>query len=245
MPKAKRAPANPDQFAEASAWFRSRTPVTRAEWDAMSRQARRQAFTVAGTQQLKVVQVVFEELQRAIDKGTPIAAWRKAIKKRIKGDFADRNSGTLTTAFINANQTAYNTGRWYQLSDPAVTSVLPLRIYDSVLDHRTTEICRSLNGTIRRHDDPFWLTHWCPMHHRCRSSVRALSEAMAKRRGGITQELPRPNIPDDFGLAPPLRAGQIWEPKREDFDPSAWAIYQRSQERMKKRLRPANDNAGK
>jgi hypothetical protein len=65
---------------------------------------------------------------------------------------------------------------------------------------------------------------------------------MVKRRGGITETLPRPNIPDDWGLAPPLRAGQVWEPKREDFDPSAWAIYVKSQERMK-RAKTANDNA--
>jgi SPP1 gp7 family putative phage head morphogenesis protein len=238
--KGKRAPADPDKFSEASQWFRSRTPVTKSEWNAMSAKARRQAFTVAGTQQLKVVQTVFAELQKAIDKGTPIDEWRKSIKKKIKGEFADKNSATLTTAFINANQTAYNTGRYYQLNDPAVTAVMPYQIYDAVLDDRTSPTCNALSGTTRRHDDPWWLTHWPPMHHRCRSSVRALSAAMAKRRGGITETLPRPVIPSDFGLAPPLRAGQIWEPDLSQYDPSAAREYQRKQGRMKS----ANDNAG-
>lgn len=207
----------------------------------MSKQARRQAFTVAGTQQLKVVQTVFDELQKAIDKGTPLEEWKRSIKKKIKGDFADKNSHTLTTAFINANQTAYNTGRWYQMTDPAVTGSLKYWAYDSVLDTRTTEVCLALNGTIRQFDDPWWLTHFPPMHHRCRSSVRALSPSMAKRRGGITKELPRPNIADDFGLAPPLRVGQVWEPDLKKVDPSAAREYVRKQGRMK----AANDNADK
>jgi SPP1 gp7 family putative phage head morphogenesis protein len=237
--KGNRAPADPDQFEEASKWFRGRVVVTRAEWDAMSRQARRQAFTIAGTQQAKVVQTVFDAIALAIDKGTPIDKWRKELRKKL-GAFADKNSATLTTAFINANQTAYNTGRYYQMSNPAVTVALPYRVYDSVLDTRTTDICKGLNGTVLLHSDPWWLTHWPPMHHRCRSSVRALSASMAKKRG-LTQKLPRPEIPDDFGLAPPLRAGQVWEPSAADFDPAAWAIYQRNQSRMK----AANDNATK
>lgn len=236
---AKRAPANPDKFDEASKWFRGRTPVRKAEWELMSAKARRQSFTIAGTQQLKVVQTVFDELQKAIDKGTPIDEWRKALKKKLKGDFAEKNAHNLTTAFINANQTAYNTGRYYQLSDPEVTAVMPLWIFEAVLDGRTSQICLECAGTIRRFDDPWWLTHWCPLHHVCRSAVRALTEAMAKRKGGVTETLPRPVIKGDFGLAPPLRAGQIWEPKREDFDPSAWTLYQRNQGRMK----AANDNA--
>lgn len=236
---AKRAPANPDKFDEASKWFRGRTPVTKAEWELMSAQARRQSFTIAGTQQLKVVQTVFDELQKAIDKGTPIDEWRKSLKKKLKGDFSEKNARNLTTAFINANQTAYNTGRWYQLQDPAVAEVMPLGCFDAVLDGRQTEICDECAGTILPLNHPWWLTHWPQLHHRCRSCVRALTEAMAKRKGGVTETLPRPDIKGDFGLAPPLRAGQIWEPKREDFDPSAWSLYQRNQERMK----AANDNA--
>jgi hypothetical protein len=182
----KRAPADPDKFEEASKWFRGRVVVTRAEWDAMSRQARRQAFTIAGTQQAKVVQTVFDAIALAIDKGTPIDKWRKDLKKKL-GAFADKNSATLTTAFINANQTAYNTGRYYQMSNPAVTVALPYRVYDSVLDTRTTDICKGLNGTVLLHSDPWWLTHWPPMHHNA-IDANSLVETVAgpKRAGDVT-----------------------------------------------------------
>ena len=238
---AKRAPANPDKFEEASKWFRARVVVTKSEWDAMSSHARRQAFTVAGTQQLKVVQTVFDSLQSAIDKGTPIATWRKEIMKKLGAEFTSRNAHTLDTAFINSHQTAYNTGRYYQLNDPSVTASMPYQLWDSVMDTRTSKTCVDLNGTLRRHDDPWWLTHWPPMHHRCRSSVRALTPRQAKAKGGITKTLPRPVIDDEWGLAPPLRAGQIWEPARKDYDPTAFAEYERKQVRMKSK-KPANDN---
>lgn len=183
----KRAPANPDKFDEASKWFRGRTPVTKAEWELMSAKARRQSFTIAGTQQLKVVQTVFDELQKAIDKGTPIDAWRKALKNKLKGDFAEKNAHNLTTAFINANQTAYNTGRYYQLSDPSVTASLPYWGWDSVMDTLTSPICTELNGTVLRHDDPWWLTHWPPLHHNA-IAADSLIETIAgpKRAGNVT-----------------------------------------------------------
>lgn len=236
----KRAPANPDKFEEASTWFRARTPVTRPEWDVMSKAARRQAFTVAGTQQLKVVQTVFDEISKSIDKGTPLSEFKKALKLKLGAEFTKQNSTTLTTAFINANQTAYNTGRYYQLNDPAVTDALPYQMFDAVLDDHTTEICQHCNATIRRHDDPWWLTHWPPLHHRCRSTVRAITASMAQRMGGITKELPRPAIHDDWGLAPPLRVGEVWTPDPAKYDGAAFGQYQRKQARM-----AANDNARK
>jgi hypothetical protein len=236
----KRAPANPDKFDEASAWFQSRTPVTKAEWNAMSSNARRQAFTIGGTQQLRVVQTTFDELAKAIANETSFEDFKSALKLKLKSQFTAKNSPALHTAFVTANQRAYNTGRYYQLNDPAVTARQPYQIYDAVLDAGTTIICSELSKTIRRHDDPWWLTHWPPMHFNCRSSVRALTPEDAKDRGGITPTLPRPVIPEDFGLAPPLVAGQVWEPDSNSYDPSAFREYMKKQRKL-----AANDNARK
>lgn len=146
------AAADPEAFPEASKWFRDRVAVTREEWNAMTVEARRQSFTIAGAQQLDVVQVVMDSLQSAIDNGTPIEKWRASIKEKLGKRFGQVNPSHLTTAFINANQTAYNTGRYYQMSSPAVTKVLPWRRYDSVLDQATSEICKACASTILPHD---------------------------------------------------------------------------------------------
>jgi len=224
------APADPERFKEASDWFRTKLAVTRDEWDAMRTEARRQAFTIAGTQQLDVVQKVMESLQSAIDKGTPIDEWRAAIAKSLGEKFTTDNATNLTTAFINAHQTAYNTGRWYQMQDPAVTGALPYLRWDTVLDGHQTVICDACANTTLPHDSPWWLTHWPPMHPRCRSTVRALSERMAKRGDGITEEPPRPTIKGDWGLAPPLRTG--WEPNLNKYEPHAAREYTRKQQSM-------------
>lgn len=230
----ERAPADPVRFKEASDWFRSRLPVTQEQWDGMRVEARRQAFVLSGVQQLDAVQTVMELLQESIDNGTPIDEWRAKVKQKL-GEFGPTGS-QLTTSFINAHQTAYNTGRWYQLSEPSVTSVLPFRIFDAVMDGRETPICHACNGTILPHDDPWWNTHWCPCHHRCRSTIRALSARMAARRGGQTQELPRPKITGDFGLAPPLR--DKWEPDLTKYESHLSREYLKKQKSMK----AANDN---
>lgn len=240
---AERAPADPDRFKEASDWLRGRVAVTRDEWDRMRVEARRQAFTFAGTSQLEVVQTVLDEIQRSLDKGTPIDAFRKSVKAKLAKQFGratakdvvEGHATTLTTAYINANQTALNTGRYWQMSKPEVTRALPYRMYDSVRDSSTTEICIALDKTVRPHDDPWWLTHFPPMHHRCRSTVRALTERMAKARGGISREAPRPQIPGDWGLAPPLRAGSVWEPELANYQPDAAREYSRKQNSMRQR----------
>ena len=246
---AKRAPANPDQFEEAAAWFRSRTPVTPSEWQSLNRQARAQAFTVAGAVSLRVVQLLLSSIGRAIEKGQPLDAWKRDVRKsKTLAEFASKNGATLSTAFVNANQTAYNAGRWRQFQEPDIRSAAGFLRFDAILDPATTRLCEGLNGTILPNDHPWWLTSWPPLHHRCRSSVRAITAEMAERLGGVTVNIPRPTIPNDWGLAPPLRAGQVWEPSASDFDPAAWAIYQRNQERMKARWarrEAANDNAPK
>lgn len=234
------APADPERFPEASKWFRERVAVTKAEWSQMTADARRQAFTIAGTQQLEVVQLVMAELQAAIDKGTPIDEWRKNVATKLGKRFGKLNPSHLTTAFINANQTAYNTGRWYQMQTPEVMRALPWRRWDSVMDQRTSTPCSECNGTLLPADHPWWLTHFPPLHHRCRSTVRALSERMARRAGGET-EAPRPNISGDFGLAPPLRS--FWEPDTNKYESHAAREYKRKQQRMTERARKRRTKA--
>lgn len=233
---ADRAPASPARFKEASDWFRTRLPVTRDEWDGMRVAARRQAFTIAGTQQLDVVQAVMESLQSAVDKGTPIDKWRADVRASLAKKFGaagDIQPSTLTTAFINANQQAYNTGRWHQMNAPEVTAALPYKKFDVVLDGKQSEICDACKHTVLPHDHPWWQTHWPPLHHRCRSTVRALTERMAKRQGGVTKSAPSPGISGDFGLAPNIAPS--WEPDLSKYDPNAASEYTRKQQLMQER----------
>jgi hypothetical protein len=43
--------------------------------------------------------------------------------------------------------------------------------YTAVLDNRTTDYCRSLDGKVFRKDDPSVYSVWPPNHYRCRSTM--------------------------------------------------------------------------
>lgn len=227
------APADPDRFVEASGYFRERVAVTKNEWSQMTFEARRHAFTLAGTQQLEVVQTVMESLQRAIDKGTSIDKWRADVKESLGKKFGTLNASHLDTAFINANQQAYSAGRWEQMNNPAVTKALPWRLFSAVLDDATTDFCRACNGTIVRHDDPWLLTHCPQCHHRCRAVIRALSDRMAKRMGGETTKPQPKRVAGDWGIAPSLQ--KPWSPELSKYEPHAAREYEKKQRSMRAR----------
>lgn len=71
---------------------------------------------------------------------------------------------------------------------------MPLLQFDAVMDKRTTQTCRSLDGVVRPVDDPFWNTWYPPNHWGCRSDVRSLA-------GGPVTDMDKvitPDIPVPF-----------------------------------------------
>jgi SPP1 gp7 family putative phage head morphogenesis protein len=227
------------QFEEAVEAHRERVPMTAAEVVDMTAEERRAAFWVAGTHEAAVVQTIHQEIERALAEGLSLDEFKKNLAEKLQGQHA-LGGAHLETVFRNAVQSAYNAGRWYQLTDPDVTAARPFWMFDAVLDTRTTPLCKDLNGTIKAHDDPFWLTHWCPLHHRCRSGVRALRTSEVERRGGVTPGGP-PGAPSEgFGRAPPLRGEDPRPPptgpKKVPTDPR---IEQVRQQREQEALRAA------
>jgi len=217
--------ADVDEFDEAVSWFRERVPVTDAEYEELTAASRARAFHLASISELAIVQLVFDEVDRAIAKGTGIAEFRKQVREKLTGKTPIPES-QLTLTFRNASQEALNTGRWHQLTNPDVTAVRPYWMLDVVMDTRTTEeICKPLNKTIKAHDDPWWLTHWPPLHHQCRTGVRALRRADAVRRG-LTFGDPATGADAGFGLAPPVRGTELPMPNREKVDPNAFATFE-------------------
>lgn len=62
-------------------------------------------------------------------------------------------------------------------------SFQPWGLFDAVGDSRTPEDCHQLDGTIRRLDDPFWISNPIPCGRPlCRCRVIALSERQARAR---------------------------------------------------------------
>lgn len=195
--------ADPLRFEEAIAWFQGRVPLLKAEWSQLTEEARRRAFTAAGVALLDRMAELHASLLRALEEGTPLDEWRREALGILGQGW---NRGHLETIFRNNIQAAYSAGRWDQLQDPAVRRSHPYLMYDAVLDDRTTEICRARDGVVRPADDPWWQDNWPPLHHNCRSGVRALTAAEAQRRG-ISPNPPSIPPQEGFGLSP---AAEEW-----------------------------------
>jgi SPP1 gp7 family putative phage head morphogenesis protein len=221
-------PSSRPKFLEAIEWFRKRVPMTDSQYARLVLLANGRAFTLAGVAQLDMVADVQRSIDRALSSGESFGDWKRKIKARLlnawrRNDAEPANPGwRLETIFRTNVQRAYSAGRHEQLSDPVIMQARPYRMYDAIIDQRTTEICQERNGTILPADDPWWDTNWPPLHFACRAGVRSLRQSQAERRG-ITSAPTTEEPQDGFGLAP---TSETFEPSPSNYPPDLWAAYQ-------------------
>lgn len=96
-----------------------------------------------------------------------------------------------TIARTNIND-MYNYTRVQVLSAPELSGFVMAFMYSAILDGRTTEICRTLNGRIMTKDEvPRWLP---PNHYNCRSVIVPVT---SMDRGWEAAYMAQPPIPAD------------------------------------------------
>jgi hypothetical protein len=214
------------EFAEAYEAFASGYAVTPEQLLELGQYAYDRAFTYAGAAQLEVIKRVRASLLDAVYKGTPLHEWQRSIRTELERDWGayrplEGIGNRIETIARNASQKAYNAGRYQQLRDPTIVRLRPFWMFDSILDSRTSEICiaRGSPPVILPQGDPWWGTNWPPLHHRCRSAVRALRKREVDRKGGV-REPPTgaPSPTGDWGATPDTE--RPWHPKPEDVPPA-------------------------
>lgn len=212
-------------MTEAISWFRARVPITPAGWSRLVVTAKRRAFTVAGVTKLDVVLDVWRGIDRALEAGQGFEDFQKAVTEKLEtawGGTVNQPAHRVETIYRNNVQSAYAAGRYQQQTDPDVLAARPFWMYDSVLDSQTSALCTALNGTILRHDDPFWGTRYPPNHHRCRAGVRSLTERDVTRRGGASESPPSVLADEGWRTRPGLTD---WEPDLSKYPPRAVEAY--------------------
>lgn len=115
-----------------------------------------------------------------------LPAFRK-VARTINGDYV---GPWLDTEYHTAIGGAQMAAKWVGWKEDGVQ----LLEFDAVMDNRTTQTCRELNGTVKPITDPFWRYYYPPNHFLCRSTARALYT------GAITPDssIQYPDIPDMF-----------------------------------------------
>lgn len=204
------APPTPrlDTFEEAVEFFRTRLKLTDRQLRAIVKRTTRRAVTAAKLHQLRAADAVMKGIGKAVAEGKTLAETRaglsRAVQRHVEGD-------PLELMFRNGIQASYSAGRIRQFLEPDTLEMRPFWLFDAIMDGRTTDICRTCNGVILPADAAWWTTHIPPLHHRCRSAVRSLTEEDAEARG-VTRRPTRMKPADGWGAIPPD------DPAKADLD---------------------------
>ena len=158
-----------DETAER---IRDLTPVTKQIFDGLTSQYRRNAFTIAGAADLRLVQKVQDALAEGAKKGETASDFRKAADQLTTASgVANINAFTLDTAFQTVMQKIYSAGRLEQMSEPHMVDALPFWQYWTVGDLRVRPEHAALDGFIACAIDPVWRKIYPPSGFNCRCSV--------------------------------------------------------------------------
>jgi SPP1 gp7 family putative phage head morphogenesis protein len=171
--------ADVDRFDEALEWFLGRNLLTRDEVDRLSAWSRERAFWITGLSNARVLQDVRDELARSLERGDTLEEFKFGMRDKLRNEWTlseKASAARLELVYRNASIDAYNRGRHEQMNDPDIRDLRPWRLFDGIADGDQSNICRPLDGTIKRWDDPWWNTHTPMLHHACRSGVTTLDD---------------------------------------------------------------------
>ena len=99
---------------------------------------------------------------------------RKNVMDDTEAALADAIGTANVPAYLNTlvrtnNFEALNEARYEEFTDPALADFVLALEYSAILDDRTTEICRALDGSVWADDSPNWDDYRPPNHYNCRS----------------------------------------------------------------------------
>lgn len=184
-----RAPRPPFHrpFAEQLAFFRQKLNLPSERWDDIDKEAHDRAVIVAGAQGADLLADLNSAVTRAIADGSGLEAFRKDFKAIVArhgwtgwtGEGSKAGVAWRTKVIYQTNMaTSYAAGRWQQLNDPELQSVMPYWRYkhsDSVLYPRPLHV--AWDGLTLPPDHPFWKTHFPPNGWGCHCRVIPASKS--------------------------------------------------------------------
>ena len=155
-------------------------PVSKDIFDGLTAQYRKDAFTLAGAADVRLIAKIRDELATVAKEGGTAADFEAAVNKLTDdAGIARLNAFTLDTSFQTAMQKAFSLGRFEQMRDPAVTDVLPFWQYWTVGDDRVRPEHAVIDQFTARAEDPVWMKIYPPNGFNCRCSVVPVLESEA------------------------------------------------------------------
>ncbi|MBI2278153.1 MAG: hypothetical protein HYU74_12435 [Dechloromonas sp.] len=183
-------------FAEQIAFFRKKLNLPTASWDDIWQAAHDRAFVVAGALKADLLDDLRKAVEKAIETGTTLETFREDFKQIVEkngwhgwtGEGSAGGEAWRTRVIYETNmRSSYAAGRWAQLTDPGLKSMMPFWRYvhnDSVINPRPLHLKWGTMRLTLPQDHPFWKTHFPPNGWGCRCRVTA---AVSPKTGDATQ----------------------------------------------------------
>lgn len=234
----------PLPFQEAIDYWQGKVPVSPDQFWRLANEVKANAFTAASVAGLDMLNDLWRLLEESLSEGLTMGQFQERAQTVFKDKgWEGLSPYRLDNIFRTNIQTAFNVGRYKQMSDPDTLQNRPYWMYDAVNDKRTRPTHAALDGTVRRADDPFWDTWYPPNGYRCRCAVRNLSERDVQRRGLTVDTGPPPDMVEPPGqLARPLipdpgfdyNPGKTaWQPDLNKYSTALRQAYEERQSKLK------------
>jgi SPP1 gp7 family putative phage head morphogenesis protein len=211
-------------FAEAVDFFLAKGIMTRAEFDKLAAAEKVKAFTAAWVHAADELQVVYDAVLAALEKGTTLRDFVKATEDILTRPWHRE------TVFRTNVLSSYGAGHWEQAQD--TRSMRPYARYSAVMDGRTRPSHAALHGLVYPLDHPFWKTYWPPWDYNCRCAAITLSQWEIEHEGlTVSQGAPPVVGPRNNFVSP--AAGGKWQPDYGKYAPELATQVRRAVERQK------------
>jgi len=171
----------PTPHAEAAKQIRGLAPVDRATFDRLPDEFKASAFLITGIAAHDVLQDA-RDMIAVIPEGEDFMQTQLRVAARLLPHFGGREKSAMARARILTRATAfraYNAGIHQSLENSM--EAFPYRKRLAVMDERTRDSHRAMNGITLPADSPFWRSHTPPDAHNCRCYVIGVSRAAAER----------------------------------------------------------------
>lgn len=210
----------PVAFKEAIDFFLPKTRLPTRRWNDIEKDMHARAFVVAGAVKDELLSDLQAAVLKGLTAGTTLAEFRKDFDAIVArhgwtgwtGEDTPKGRAWRTRTIFETNlRTAYQAGRYKQLTDPAMLRVAPYWEYvhdDSVRHPRPHHL--AWDGTVLPANHKWFDTHWCPNGWGCRCRIVGRSAGQLRRMGKSVSETP-PDSSIDPKTGAPVGIDKGWD----------------------------------
>ncbi|MCF2626246.1 DUF935 family protein [Fusobacterium perfoetens] len=167
------------KFEEAIKSFLDKMPVLYDTIEEVTEDVRANFVWLKKSNDLEITTRLFDSMKKSLENGTTFKQWIKDCEEAINKAGLGKQGYYLENVYRTNMMTQYSIGNFKQQME--VVEDYPYWEYSAIEDNRTSNICRQLDGVVKRYDDSFWSAYYPPNHFHCRSTVISRNKEELKK----------------------------------------------------------------